>query len=293
MNRRKALKGISIGASAGLFLPTLLTSCSDDDSPKPTIEYDGTIVIIGAGAAGLYAADLLMSQGLSVIILEASDRIGGRVKSVRGFADFPAELGADIIKSPDSIFIKEIESLNLNTIEIGIGREHQFYFNGQTLPASEWDNHADFVAGQNFVNNIRSYSGSERSVLQAAEEAGLSSSVFDIIEGQIANPMGSDLNKIGINGLQNSTNLPANGASIALANNPLQDVLFSRFNHVLEHIRFNTRVNTVTYGGEEISIETNNEHFVASKVILTVPVSILKSVLYLLYRCCLSQKLRP
>ena len=36
------------------------------------------VVIIGAGAAGLAAASALSGQGLSVLVLEARDRIGGR-----------------------------------------------------------------------------------------------------------------------------------------------------------------------------------------------------------------------
>ena len=41
------------------------------------------VVIIGAGAAGLAAASRLFRSGLqSVTVLEASDRIGGRVHSV-------------------------------------------------------------------------------------------------------------------------------------------------------------------------------------------------------------------
>jgi len=36
------------------------------------------VVIVGAGAAGLAAAQELMAQGVSVIVLEARDRIGGR-----------------------------------------------------------------------------------------------------------------------------------------------------------------------------------------------------------------------
>ncbi|PSM30629.1 FAD-dependent oxidoreductase, partial [Haliangium sp. UPWRP_2] len=44
------------------------------------------IIVIGAGAAGLYAARLLHSRGAQVTLLEAADRVGGRVKSLSGFA---------------------------------------------------------------------------------------------------------------------------------------------------------------------------------------------------------------
>jgi monoamine oxidase len=59
---------------------------------------DTDVVIVGAGAAGLAAARSLAEQSIRVIVLEARDRIAGRVmwKSV-GTVDVPAELGAEFI----------------------------------------------------------------------------------------------------------------------------------------------------------------------------------------------------
>ena len=39
---------------------------------------DPDVVVVGAGAAGLAAAQILIGQGLSVVIVEAADRVGGR-----------------------------------------------------------------------------------------------------------------------------------------------------------------------------------------------------------------------
>ncbi len=50
------------------------------------------VVIVGAGLAGLNAAYLLESQGLKVQVVEASDRVGGRLRTARK-DDFRAELG--------------------------------------------------------------------------------------------------------------------------------------------------------------------------------------------------------
>lgn len=267
---------MGIGVSAGLFLPSLLTSCKDDEEPKPAINYDGTVIIIGAGAAGLYTADLLVNQGVDVVILEAGDRIGGRVKSVRSFADFPVELGADVLKSQDSFFLQRIQELNLNTVQVGAGRENIFFFNGQALPAADWQNHADFIAAQDFINNIPAYGGDDKTILQAAQEAGLDVSVYGFIEGQVADPLGTDINKAGIDGVKNSLNLPTNSEVIALANNPLEDIFFSVFNHLIERVQFNTSVTSIDYSGEEVTVETTNGSFLGNKVIVTVPVSILK-----------------
>ena len=70
--------------------------------PSPT-------AIIGAGAAGLYAAYLLREQGLPCRIFEAADRYGGRLGKLEGFADYPLDLGAEWLHGKKSLlkaFIK-------------------------------------------------------------------------------------------------------------------------------------------------------------------------------------------
>lgn len=54
-------------------------------------------LIIGAGMAGLSAARDLHDAGQNVTVLEARDRIGGRIHTNRTFAQFPVEFGAEFI----------------------------------------------------------------------------------------------------------------------------------------------------------------------------------------------------
>jgi monoamine oxidase len=57
-----------------------------------------TVIIIGAGVSGLAAAGELARAGVSVCILEARDRIGGRVFTIEDpAAETPIELGAEFI----------------------------------------------------------------------------------------------------------------------------------------------------------------------------------------------------
>ncbi|KFM27665.1 putative polyamine oxidase 4 [Auxenochlorella protothecoides] len=57
---------------------------------------DHDVIVIGAGLAGIAAATKLQAAGLSVVVLEARDRVGGRVQTAT-YDDSTAELGASVL----------------------------------------------------------------------------------------------------------------------------------------------------------------------------------------------------
>ena len=54
------------------------------------------VIIIGGGAAGIMAAKLLSESGKKILLLEAKDRLGGRIQRIENFY-FTAEGGAEFI----------------------------------------------------------------------------------------------------------------------------------------------------------------------------------------------------
>lgn len=64
------------------------------------------VIVIGAGAAGLAAASALTTHDLSVLVLEARERVGGRILTERSpRVPVPLELGAELIHGrPPSTF---------------------------------------------------------------------------------------------------------------------------------------------------------------------------------------------
>lgn len=67
------------------------------DTDAGPLQLGKKIIVIGAGPAGLTAARHLQRQGFSVTILEARNRIGGRVYTDHSSLSVPVDLGASII----------------------------------------------------------------------------------------------------------------------------------------------------------------------------------------------------
>jgi lysine-specific histone demethylase 1B len=64
MKRRDFLKQSAFVSLGGLLLPSQLLSSCKKESLFEEIKFDGKVLIIGAGAAGLYAGYLLQSKGI-------------------------------------------------------------------------------------------------------------------------------------------------------------------------------------------------------------------------------------
>lgn len=303
MKRRIALKQIGIGVSAGFVLPSWLAACSSDENPKPQIKHDGVVAIIGAGAAGLYAADILQQSGVKVIVLEASDRIGGRVRSLKTSDkpsqsllftspsplsnDFPVELGADQVIGSDTVWSKMVSQLDLSTVDISASFQDGYFLDDAFVDATAIESDADFVAAKSFLQNLPSYSGASTTVQQAIVEAGINPRVHKILNSWIGNKYGSSNDVLGIKPLSEGlSQLTRDQKRLFLMDNPMQDALLSRFSSVQSLVQVNKAVKVVDYTGSKIIISgdtvvsgTTTEPFTveADRVIVTVPVSVLKA----------------
>src|ERR1700731_3825024 len=74
------------------------------------------IVVVGAGMAGLTAARALAERGRKVLVVEAQDRIGGRIWT-RHVGDEAIELGAEFIHGRPPELWALIEEAGLETYE--------------------------------------------------------------------------------------------------------------------------------------------------------------------------------
>lgn len=109
MTRKDFLKNIATLGIGAPFMASLLTSCSKSDIElfeDISHNFNGKVIVVGAGAAGLIAGHTLQQKGVDFQIIEASGIFGGRVKKFDGFADFPMDLGGEWIHTDPSILTK-------------------------------------------------------------------------------------------------------------------------------------------------------------------------------------------
>src|SRR5688572_30332698 len=293
---------MGLGISAGLVLPSWLSACSSGEDPKPAFKYDGRVVIIGAGAAGLYAADLLQAKGINAVILEASDRIGGRLRSLKISdtpsesllftsaaplsSDFPTELGAAYILGSDSLWNKMTSQLNLSTVDLTANTTDNYFLDNIFTTHAGALNDSDFNAAKIFFETLQTYSGSGLSVQQAIAGAGINSRVHAILNSWIGNTYGTTNEQLGMRPLAEALNkYSRDSKKLLLADNPMQDALLSRFGSVVPNVQVKMVVNAIDYSGSKVIVsgdkiiagnETEPFTFEADNVIITVPVSILK-----------------
>lgn len=289
MKRRKAIQQIGAGVAGGLFLPSFLSQCSPAD-PGPEINYDGSVAILGAGAAGLYVADILRSKGIRVNVFEASGQVGGRIRSLRNqsstvhpsipniSSDFPLELGAQTILGSDSIVGRVFQVFRLPTTEFPTDSS-RYVLDNLAQSEAEWSGDADVAAALTFRQNLKNLAGSSGTIQEAVQAAGIATRAHGMVNGQIGNSYGSENEVIGAGALgEEETIRVSDGKILALTGNPLQDLLISRFNAVQPFVKLNTPISAIDYSADPIVLTAKDgATFEASKVIVTVPVSILKN----------------
>ena len=75
------------------------------------------VVVLGAGMAGVTAARECERNGLTAVVLEATERIGGRMLTTRDFANAPVECGAEFVHTENADTWTEIKAGQFETLK--------------------------------------------------------------------------------------------------------------------------------------------------------------------------------
>jgi monoamine oxidase len=105
------------------------------------------VLIIGAGAAGLAAARDLAAAGKSVAVLEARDRVGGRIFTVYDDrSPLPVELGAEFIHGHHPSLLRVLEDAHADFWQVT--NHHWYCRNGELVEARDFWQQLSTVMGQ-------------------------------------------------------------------------------------------------------------------------------------------------
>ena len=267
MNRRKFLKQTTLLSIGGLLLPSALLSSCRPDTLFEGPSFQGKVLIIGAGAAGLYAGYILKSKGIDFQILEAAPNFGGRLGKLTGFANFPIDVGAQWMHGKNSI-VGDLAKKSDNQITLDDSIE-KYWFNNELLSSLPRDINEIFEEEEN-VPDV--------SFADFAVQKGYGDEYKNIVEA-IAGDSGADASNISAYWKIIEEENWNSGDDDFKFEETYFDLIEKQIAiHVQDQIQLNTAVKQIDYSGPIIQVtDTNNNVYTADKVIITVPITILKS----------------
>lgn len=159
---------------------------------------EGTVVIVGAGLAGLYAAQLLSSVVPRVVVVEASGEVGGRVKEIGGLVPWPLQLGPEFIHgSENSVLMRMINKYGWGTKELEW--PDRYYFADDKTCCGGENETEDVAWVHDFFDGILEAEGAEgESVRDVLVRSGATERQIEIAEVCYANDFGASLKRMGL-----------------------------------------------------------------------------------------------
>ena len=231
------------------------------------------VIVIGAGAAGLAAAGELSTAGLNVLLLEARDRIGGRIYTDHSLG-FPVELGAEFVhgESPD-IF----ELISRAQLEIAqVAGEMRRKRNGV------WGDSGHVMAEVNHLFENMPAGEPDQSFKQYIERSQYSAETkqlaLDFVEGfHAAKPDG-----VSVHWLIHTTRAEeAINGETSFRMRDGYNLLVRALSETLDGERckvlLNTSVSEISWQKREVRVRAAEREFSAPCAVVTLPLAVLKS----------------
>jgi monoamine oxidase len=241
------------------------------------------VIVIGAGMAGLGAASTLKEAGYSVLVLEAQNRVGGRIKTNSSIFDgLPVELGAQWIhghiNNPITTLLTYVNNSNHYTTDY---ENSNYYDDGTIMSEDKLDD--IWSSYKKVVNRIAEMQDDEdfdmplsEAISQTYTKYGYSASeqryvnfeFIDEIEGEYA----TSCENLSMYWYDDDYEFEGSDWWIPGGYNQIPEYLAKDLD-----ILYNQFVTSITYGNENVMVTTSSSSvYKSSKVIVTVPLGILK-----------------
>jgi len=249
-------------------------------------------IVIGAGMSGSTAAHLLSAAGQRVVVLEARDRIGGRMHTDRE-AGFSVDLGASWIHGiEDSRLWELVRTLDVPTIEFTVGS-----FQAGGRPIADFDGEARRMSAEGSAQWVADVDAADRAVEREIARSSPGDTYLDVTERaldgverhedamdperideireffrhRVEEQCGAWIGDLDAHGLDEDT---IDGDEVVFPRG--YDELPGRIASGLD-VRLGHAVRRVAHGGDGVRVETDDGVFTAAHAIVTVPLGVLKA----------------
>ncbi len=231
------------------------------------------VLIIGAGAAGLTAARDLTAAGARVLVLEARDRLGGRIMT-HHTPDGPVELGAEFVHGAveETLSVAREAALPLHEIDRGAPRVKGA--RRETI---------DFFSAMDVVLAYASPDGPDESFRHLVDRVDVGAEIEAGCLGLVEGYHAADPARISVRSLLKNTaadERPGANRQFRFVGgyDGLVAAIFQRIDPGLCDVRLNTVVTAVSWGRRRVVVRTSaGEELAAAQLIVTVPLGVLKA----------------
>lgn len=229
---------------------------------------DAEIAIVGAGAAGLAAAQALQARDRDFILLEASHRIGGRAYTEMLTPEIPFDLGAHWIHSD------ELNPFMTIAAECGaeLEKDEEDYILADYFEDTQWLPESAYA-------ELREYIDRQWESIEQAAESAEDESVFDVIDNESRWApyfylfFGQDHTcDVDVVSARDAASYVQGGIDYAVKGG--FGNLLTTFGSDLA-VSLNAAVQEIDYSGPTIRLKTSKGELRVAKVILTVSTGVL------------------
>jgi monoamine oxidase len=272
MQRRKFITDTLTGLPLLLSTPTLLASCSKgDENVNPNGK---TVVVIGGGISGLAAAKKLKEKGFTVIVLEAQEKVGGRMRTDRSLG-VAFDEGASWIHGPNGNPITNLASQSgAVTYLTSDDSVEVFDANGTAYSDTVLTNSENQF--ENALNAVRT-AGTQTQSFQTVFNSLYPTQANDrlwkyMLSAYLEFNTGGDISKLSSKFFDDDEAFSGSDIIITNGYDKVTDFLATGLD-----VRLNTRVSSINYSNAKVTINANGNTIEADYVVVSVPLGVLKN----------------
>lgn len=242
------------------------------------------VLVIGAGVAGLAAARDLCAAGLSVSVLEARARVGGRVFTRRDDAlSMPCELGAEFLQGGDNEAQAVASRAGLILSEVS--DRHWYYRNGVLSESKDyWSEMANVLrAAERVEAHDISFEELLASYFQGEDREEIRNMATAYVEGFHA-ARAERLSALWLARTEQAADLEGEQQFRVLNGfGAIAERLYEEIKMLGGRVYLNTIVNEVRWDGGQVLVQAQSptgfrrESFKGSRGVITLPLGVLKA----------------